>query len=108
MPTGSTSKLTIVRRGGFTDMLRTYKIFVNDEQVGTVDRDAVLNVEVPSGRLKVQARIDWAKSRPLMIEVAPNEKIQIEVSNRLGLLLAIWGSTFGFRSYLKLERLQSS
>ncbi len=36
MPTGSTSKLTIVRRGGLTDRLRAYKIFVNDEQVGTI------------------------------------------------------------------------
>jgi len=108
MPTGSTSRLTIVRRGGYTDMIRSYKIFVNDGPVGTVGRDAVLNVEIPSGPLKVQARIDWAESRPLMIEVAPNEKIQIEVSNRWGVLLGLWGVTFGFRSYLKLERLQSS
>jgi hypothetical protein len=108
MPTGATSKLKIVRRGGYTDKLRAYKIFVNDEQVGTIDRNSVLNLEVPSGPLKVQARLDWTESRPLMTEAAPDRMIEIEVSNRWGLLLAMWGSTFGFRSYLKLEQLQSS
>ena len=104
MPAAPTCKLRIVRRGGFTDRLRTYKIFVNDEQVGTVDRDAVLNLDVPSGPLKIQARIDWTESRPLVIEAAPNGKIAVEVSNRWGPLLGIWGVTFGFRSYLQLVR----
>ena len=108
MTTGATCKLKVVRRGGFTDRLRSYKIFVNDQQLGTIDHDAVLNLEVASGPLKVEARIDWTKSRPLKIEAAPGQVIEIEVSNRQGILLALWGATFGFRSYLVLKQLPSS
>jgi hypothetical protein len=108
MPTGATSKLTIIRHHGYADRLRSYKIFVNDEHVGNVGCDSVLDLEVPSGAVKVQARIDWGRSQPLVMNAAPNRTIEVEVSNHWGLPQALWAITFGCRSYLLLKELKPS
>lgn len=101
----ASSKLKVIRGGGYTDVLRAYKIFVNDEQVGTLERDAVLNREVQSGPLKLEARLDWTRSQPLMVNAVPGETIEVEVSNRGGPLLSFWDAIFRSRNYLALKRL---
>jgi len=105
MPTNALSKLRIIRRSGYADSLRSYKIIVNGSKVGTIARDSVLDVEVPSGPLRIEARIDWGRSRPLLIDAAPDQRIDIEVANHWGALLALWAVTFGLGSYLILTRL---
>ena len=64
MSTGATCRVRIVRGSGYADGLRRYKIFVNGTQVGTIARDAVLDLEVPSGPLTIEARIDWPEVIP--------------------------------------------
>jgi hypothetical protein len=104
MPAAATCHLKIIRRGGYADALRSYKIFVNDEPVGSIARNATLELDVPSGPLKVEARVDWGRSRPLTIEAAPNQTIEVEVSNNWGAFLSLWAITFGYRSYLILKQ----
>jgi hypothetical protein len=105
MPTGATCSLTIVRHSGYADMLRSYAIFINGSQVGTIARNSVLDLTVPSGPVTIEARLDWGRSRPLTIDAAPGQRIEVEVYNTWGALLAIWGVTFGYRSYLTLKQL---
>ena len=54
MPAAATCHLKIIRRGGYADALRSYKIFVNDQQAGSIARNATLELDVPSGPLKVE------------------------------------------------------
>ena len=105
MRTNATCTLRIIRHGEFRDFLRSYKIIVNGSAVGTIGRDSVLDIEVPSGPLKIEARIDWGRSRPLLIEATPDQRIDVEVSNHWGPLLALWAITFGSDSYLILKQL---
>ena len=108
MSAGATCKLRLVRGSRYADWLRRYKIYINGAQVGTIARNSVLDLEVPSGPLTIEARLDWGRSQPLTIEATPGERIEIEVLNHWGALLALWGSTFGFRTYLTLKRLPAS
>jgi hypothetical protein len=108
MSTGATCMLRLVRGSGYADSLRRYKIFINGAQVGTIARDAILDLEVPSGPLTIEARIDWGRSQPLTIEATPDQRIELEVLNHWGALRALWGITFGFRTYLTLKRLPAS
>jgi hypothetical protein len=100
------AKLRIVRHGGYADFLRSYKIFVNDVTAGTISRNAVLDLEVPSGRLKIEARVDWGRSQPLVVDAAPGQTITVEVSNHWGAWLSLWAITFGARSYLELNEVR--
>jgi hypothetical protein len=105
MVTGATCMLRIVRRSGYADALRSYRIFINGTAVGSIARNSVLDLEVPSGPLTIEARVDWGRSRPLAIEALPSKKFEIEVSNHWGALLSLWAATFGYRSYLMLKQL---
>jgi len=105
MSTGTSCMLRLIRRSGYADWLRSYEIIVNGIKVGTLARNSVLDLVVPSGRVTVEARIDWGRSRPLTVEATPDQRIEIEVSNHWGALLAIWAITFGAHSYLILKRL---
>jgi hypothetical protein len=105
---GAVSKLKVVRHSGYTDKLRSYRIFVNDKHVGNVAQKSVLDLDVPSGAVKVLARIDWCRSQPLVFDAAPNQTIEIEVSNNWGPFLGLWGVIFGSGSYLLLKRVGSS
>ena len=81
MPAGAICMLRLVRRSGFADWLRRYKIFIDGAQVGTIARNSVLDLEVPSGPLTIGAHIDWARSQPLTIEATPDQRTEVEVSN---------------------------
>jgi hypothetical protein len=108
MPANATCVLRLVRRSGYVDAFRLYKIFVNGTQVSTIARNSTVELELPSGPLTIEARVDWGRSKPLTIVAAPNEKIEVEVANHWGALLAIWAITFGSGSYLKLTRIPAA
>jgi hypothetical protein len=99
-------KLRVLRpAGGYADRLRAYKIYVDDNLVGTISRNSVLEVEIPSGDHVMRATIDYGRSESLKITAALSEIIEIEVSNHWGTILSLWAITFGFGSYLSLRRL---
>jgi hypothetical protein len=82
------SKIRIVRGSQFAD-LRSYRILINGEMVGAVGAGGVLEMEVPAGSLVIEARIDWGCSRPLTIEAAPRQTIEIEVSRNLNAYISL-------------------
>lgn len=100
-----TSVLRVFRRTGSTDALRKYKILVNGTEVGAIARNSVIDFQVPTGRLKVSARIDWSRSQPIMIDAKPDKIIEIEVSHTRSALLGLWSITFGSGSYLTLKQI---
>jgi hypothetical protein len=103
MASEGSCEVRIVRRGGYADALRSYRILVNGREVGAIARDSVLDIKVPPGRATIEARLDWGRSRPLTIEASPGRRTEIEVSNNWGALLSLWAITIGFRSYLALR-----
>ncbi len=108
MPPSTTCTLRVVRGARYADKFRRYKIFVDGVFAGTIARDSALDLEMPCGERKIQARIDWGRSPPLLIEVAPNKRNEVEILNPWTgwrSLLLIWAATFGYRSYLKLRQL---
>ncbi len=102
---GGRSTLRLIRRSGYRDRFRSYKILINGIEAGTIARDTVLELEVPSGPVTIEARIDWGRSRPLIVDVPPMGTIEVEVSHNPKPRPALWEITFGFRTYLTLREL---
>jgi hypothetical protein len=96
-------ELRIVRRSQYADAFRRYRIFANGKQVGTIARNEVLDIRLPSGIATIEATIDWGTSQPLRIELAPDKRTVVEVANKWGATLSLWAITFGRRSYLVLR-----
>lgn len=103
IPMPTNARIKIIRRFAHADDHRPCEIFVNGAEVGTVGPASVAEFPVPSGRLTIEACIDWAESPPLTVEPAPGQRIDIEVSNSGGPLLALWTKAFPTGGYLTLR-----
>jgi hypothetical protein len=103
MNTHPTARIRLIRHGGYVDMFRSYRIYADGQERGRIGRNSVLELEVPSGSVTLEARLDWCRSQPLKIVAPAGQTVAIEAVNNWGPLLALWGVTFGCRSYLKLE-----
>jgi len=102
------SRLRIIRHSSVLDAIRPYVIYVNGNEVGGVAHDSIVEFNVPSGQLVVEARCDWAGSPPLTVEAAPHERIDIEVINQWRPLQAAWAATFRPNNYLTLRHLRAA
>ena len=67
--------------------------------------NSIVDFHVPSGELVVEARIDWGASLPLLVELRPGGRVDIDVSNRWGPVFGLWAMLFRRRRYLKLIQL---
>jgi hypothetical protein len=98
------STLRIIRLSSYSHRTHPYEIFVNGAFVGTVSRSRLIEFPVPSGVIVVEVRTGLVGSRPLMVEAPPGHKVEIQVSNRGGLLRAIWAATLGSGEFLELHQ----
>ncbi len=74
------ARLVIRRpRGGYRDLLRSYRIEVDGVLRGTLRRGAELSLEVSPGVHFVRARIDWTGSPELDVIVAEGETKGLKV-----------------------------
>jgi hypothetical protein len=101
MPDNSCT-IRFVRPSGYVDRIRSYKMLVNGVQVGAIANGETLEVKVPAGVTTIEAKIDWAKARPLKIDTVANQTVEIEVCNRWSAWLGLWAITFGSDNYLSL------
>jgi hypothetical protein len=108
VPPGFQCDVRLVRRSGFADWLRRYKIFVNGKYAGSLTRNAALNLKVPCGKVTLEARIDWGRSKPLVIEAHAGRLIEVEVANVWGAWLSLWAVTFGSGTYLILRPMNNT
>jgi hypothetical protein len=97
-----TCTIRVTRPSAFADLLRSYSIQINGRQVGSIGNGGMLEVREPAGTVTIEAKIDWGRSKPLTIQAAPDQTIEVEVRNNWGGLLSLWAITFGKNTYLKL------
>ena len=77
MKTEPFATIRVHRARRYYARLRLLQIVVDGEVQGAVAYGGIESVEVEPGRHSVQAKQDWARSRPLMIDVAPGETVDL-------------------------------
>lgn len=100
----ATGRLRIVRKSGYSDRLRKYRIAANGRTVGQISANSTLDIELPCGEAILEARIDWCRSEPLKVRIDHSQPVVVEVANNKGAILALWSVTFGSGSYLLLRK----
>ncbi len=102
----ATGTLILVRPKQWCDRLRNYRILVDGAEVGRLAPGAELRVELPEGEREIVAKIDWARSNRLRLDIRAGEATELEVgANAQGWLLVagIYFATIGFWQYLYLR-----
>lgn len=78
-------------------------MLVDGQTVGALKAGETLEVRVAPGQHRIEARIDWCRSRPLDLTLSDGQRVTLEVTNSYGAFLALWAVTFGMRSYLTVK-----
>ncbi|WP_138756991.1 hypothetical protein [Modestobacter altitudinis] len=65
--------------GYYVNAVRTYKILVDGEEVGSVRPGRSLDLQVEPGRHVVRGSLDWGGSQDLSVDVAAGETVMLAV-----------------------------
>lgn len=86
-----TAYITLQRPAYTSGLLRRVTVRVDDHDVAKLRPGQQVQVPVSEGRHTVTARLDWVRSRPLIVTVTEQEEVLIEVRTPLwsGLLYSI-------------------
>ena len=103
----SSSRIVIHRhRAWWRDIIRSYRILLDDQLVARVRNGRTVELDVPPGHHRVQARIDWSGSPVIQVEAKSGAEVHLDV-RPAGTPLGIYWRLFTPTSWLAL-RIQAS
>ena len=91
------------RKPAWGDILRSYKIFLDEKFVGTICHQKSCSFEVQSGLHEIFLTIDWCSSRHISIDLAPNEEVKLVCQARIP-WRALYNITYGANDYIQLTQ----
>ncbi len=77
----SKTKIIISRSSEWMNRLRTYKVFINGKQAGTVKNGVSEEFAVEPGVNSVQCKVDWYSSQPFNVDVKEGETNYLRVKS---------------------------
>lgn len=87
---------------GYRDRYRSYEVIVNGSKRAVLWRGDSEKIEIDPGAVEVYVKIDWCKSRTLVLSLEPGSEARLRCRPRSA-LTALYGITFGRNSYIRLE-----
>ncbi|WP_282945723.1 hypothetical protein [Cellulomonas endometrii] len=101
---GPPARLLLSRGDDSAGMLRHIRVTVDGAEVARLKPLTALEVEVPPGRHRVRASMDWTTSPALELDLAPGERVEV----RTGLPFSmIWRMVTAPRATLTIERVEA-
>ena len=94
-------------RGGYRDMFRPYLVLIDDIEIGRIKRGQTLRFDVPAGAHRLQLKIDWCTSAPLIAEVEAGQAISFVCAPGGSPVGAIAAVTAGADEYISLRHTQN-
>ncbi|GIG36503.1 hypothetical protein [Cellulomonas pakistanensis] len=74
---GPPARLVLSRGDDSAGMLRRIRVTVDGEPVALLKPRTVAEVDVPPGRHRVRASMDWTTSRAMDLDLVPGERVEI-------------------------------
>jgi hypothetical protein len=79
----SEGTIQISRTSQWANSARSIKLFIDDESSRSIKDGEVKSFQVPEGTHKVQAKINWAKTKPVFVKCKKGNTVFLEVSSPL-------------------------
>jgi hypothetical protein len=91
----------IERRAAWADLLRSYKIVLDEKVAGTIRSKRHCSFEVRPGRHEIFLTISWCSSRHLLLDLAPGEEVNLVCQGRTS-TSTLYNVTVGADDYIIL------
>jgi len=98
--------LSISRPRQYADALRQYRVLIDDAEAAAIRPGQTIDIDVPPGKHRVVAAVDWVRSNPVEFEALPGGYHRLEVGSNVAgwrLLLAGVYATVWRDRYLYLK-----
>ncbi len=102
------SILEIHRTEQWANKARAIKIYINGKQVDTIRDGEVKSIKLTEEKNEVVVKIDWCKTKPLIINSSDNSIVKLELgSNLIGwkFFIGLWYIIFKTSDYLYLKHI---
>jgi hypothetical protein len=106
-PPPGAAEVVIQRAGNhWIDAARSYEVLIDGVVRTRVARGQERTVSLDAGEHEIQLRVDWARSRPLSIDVPSEARIVLRCWPRTNLLTHFWWSTRGRDDYIAVVEVE--
>jgi hypothetical protein len=65
--------IKIRRTNDYINVMRDYRLFIDNQKIGTISNGQTKDFDIPAGRHSLIAKIDWCSSQELFFEINNNE-----------------------------------
>ena len=83
-------------RGGGRDLLRAYRVLIDEQVVGRLRRGETGRFDVLAGRHSVRIKIDWTGSTTVFVDLAEDQLVRLRCPS--------CGAFFGFVDWFGRDR----
>lgn len=92
------------RASPWRDRARSYRIFIDRAEAGTVGNGSVREIPVGAGPHEICLRIDWCRSPAVGFDVRAGEVASFRCGPNAGSWRVLYDATLGRKRYIMLER----
>lgn len=101
------ASITLTRDNGYVDLVRDYRVMVDDKEVGRIGQSQTKQFAIEPGTHTVRLKIDWCGSPTLTVDAIEGETVKLECVSALRgwkMCLAIFYVTIWTKEYISLQR----
>ncbi len=98
--------LKIVRDSGYADRLRTYKVVLDNKEVGKVGDGKTIEFAISAGQHSLSLKIDWCGSNTIQFTALDGDVITFDAKSNLRgprIWAALWRALFARNSWIVLS-----
>ncbi|MCC7454768.1 MAG: hypothetical protein IT222_11415 [Crocinitomix sp.] len=96
------AQIRIDRISGYSNKYRKIKLVLNEQVVGSINDGEIKIINVPAGKHKFKAKIDWCQSNELEFNLEEGAKIEL-ILKGTNPFFAIYYIFFDTKNYLVLD-----
>ncbi|MDQ0230184.1 hypothetical protein [Metabacillus malikii] len=99
--------INIQREASWSDKFRSYKVIVNEEEVGTIRQKETFQYPLKPGIHTLYLKIDWCRSEKFEFEIKEDETLNFQCGGLNGYqaFINLWYITFGRNKYLWMKQI---
>ncbi|GCF06963.1 hypothetical protein [Dictyobacter arantiisoli] len=96
------ANIRIERRPSTSGILRSYKVYVDGQQVGKLRESEQLAVPVQPGDHVIVLRVDWCSSHPVTVHVEAGEEVPLYGQSISGIIAGLYTLIFNPQNYIQV------
>jgi hypothetical protein len=99
------TRIEIKRGKGYKDLIRAYKVELDDKEIGDIDAGKYVSFDIEPGKHRLRLKIDWCSSNYVDFGIVNGQTLTFECGNNVPPLLELIYIAFLRGKYLWVKQM---